>query len=87
MDWTGGSKLTKQQVHQKEQAKGNLETLHAEAAAEAKQAREEEFDWEQHAQKTAAQRKNLVTAERLSRPATDEALLNREYDDDRGRER
>lgn len=61
---------------------------HAEAAdLAAIEEREEARDWQQHAQKTQEQEKNLSFAQRYGTPPTAEANLGREHDDERERGR
>jgi hypothetical protein len=52
-------KLTKQQAHEKAQARGNEETLHAEAVAERAQGTEIARDWDAHALKSTQQEKSI----------------------------
>jgi len=86
--FTGGApKLTQQQVHERAQAAGNVETQHARSVAAEEQANEEARDWQQHAQKRAQQEEDLGFAARYGTPPTREANLGRERDDGRERER
>lgn len=68
-------KDTKQQAHQKAQARGNVETEHAKAVAEFLRAFEAEYDERQEAEKKAQQEKKL------------DQTMGRAQDDDGGRER
>ena len=61
---------------------------HIEAAALAViEEREEARDWQQHAQKTQQQERDLSFAQRYGTPPTAEANLGREHDDERERGR
>jgi MobA/MobL family len=54
------AKPTKQQRHEKAQAAGNIETIHAHNVAAEKEATEERRDWHQHAEKTDRQERELA---------------------------
>jgi hypothetical protein len=79
--------LTKQQVHEKAQAEGNIETRHAQDYAATAQAKEAEFDDRMHDLKTSQQQEDLSFSQRYGRPPTREAREGRERDDDYERER
>ena len=83
----GPPKLTRQQAHQKAQAKGNVETRHARDVAAAAREYEAARGWQMHAQKTGQQQQDLSLSERFGTPPTREANIGRERDDDGGRER
>jgi Ti-type conjugative transfer relaxase TraA len=72
-------KLTAGQVHDRLQAAGNLETLHAAAVAEAQQAHEAEKDEQIFRADQQQQQANLSFAERYGLPPTSEAVLGREH--------
>jgi Relaxase/Mobilisation nuclease domain len=80
-------KLTRQQVHDKAQAAGNIETQHAHDVAAAMRANDAEHDDRQHAQKTAQQEQDLSLSIRFGTPPTREANIGRERDNDYERER
>jgi hypothetical protein len=79
--------MTKQQVHEKAQAEGNVETIHAHDYAATVQAKEAEFDDRMHDLKTSQQQEDLSFSQRYGRPPTREAREGRERDDDYERER
>lgn len=87
----GGPKLTRQQAHDTAQARGNEETLHADAVAAHTAERETARDWEHHAEKTRNQEQDLSFSARFGTPPTREATVpnagRRERDDDYERER
>jgi len=72
-------KLTEGQIHDRLQAAGNLETLHAAAFAEAQQAHEAEKDEQIFRADQQVQQANLSFAERYGVPPTSEAVLGREH--------
>jgi hypothetical protein len=74
-------KLTAQQVHQKEQARGNDETLTAQAYAAGEQTKAEDHDWRMAEQKRQQQDNDLSFAQRFGTPPTQEANLGRERDE------
>ena len=72
-------KLTEGQVHDRLQAAGNLETLHAAAVAQAQQIHEAETDERIFRADQQRQQANLSFAERYGLPPTSEAVLGREH--------
>jgi hypothetical protein len=82
-----GPKLTLQQTKDNARAESNEETQHAHAFAAMTRAEEQDFDWRQHAQKTAQQEQDLSLSARFKTPPTREANIGRDRDDDYERER
>lgn len=82
-------KLTRQQVREVLQARGNEETLQARDYAAKVDAREAEFEDHIHAVKTGRQQEDLSFSQRYGTPPTREANPDRprERDDDYGRKR
>jgi Ti-type conjugative transfer relaxase TraA len=72
-------KLTESQIHDRLQAAGNLETLHAAAYAEAQQVHEAETDERIFRADQQQQQANLSFAGRYGLPPTSEAVLGREH--------
>jgi len=77
---------TKEQAHQKAQAAGNLETLHARAYDAAQQEKEAAVDWQQFEQNRARQYDDLIHG-RLGQSRPDTPKEIQRGDDDRERER
>jgi hypothetical protein len=76
---------TREEAEGQERAAAERQMEAAELAAI--QEREEARDWQQHAEKTQQQERNLSFAQRYGTPPTAEAQLGREHDDERERGR
>jgi hypothetical protein len=72
--------MTRQQVHDYLQAAGNVETLHAQAVAEAQREDVAAYDQQQHELKTQEQQADLSLAQRFGHNATREVHVGREHE-------
>jgi hypothetical protein len=86
-DWSGDAKLTKQQRHEKAQARGNEETLQAEAYAEVTQAIDAEHEDRAELQKKDEQERNAEIYRRFGHILIRDPDQPKEIELDGGRER
>jgi hypothetical protein len=80
-------KLSPQLAQDLERANANDETRHARDVAKAAKEREVAWEWQEHAEKTQRQQKDLRIAQSLGLPPTSEANLGHSQRDDRDQDR